>query len=346
MQKLLVDAKWDWCDKRHIRLDFSDNINSVSKFKIIKIFILFRIMVQLLLVRCRGRIDVTYYPPAGPLKVPFYRDIVLLFIVKNISNKVVFHFHAGGFDQLNGRLNFIEKSIALKLYKEPDLAITLLPSLNNEIEWITPLRTVSIPNGIIDVYNTNTRKKNKLDITVLFVGNLVEKKGIEYLVQAYRLINNKKIKLKIIGGWRDFNLRKSIENEISKNRLNGRIEFLGVKEEEAKWKYFYEADIFCAPTFENEAQPLILIEAMMMELPIITTNWRSIPDIITDGKEGYLVPIRCSEAIAEKINILAENPYLRLEMGKNGREKYLKKFTLEKHLSNMESVFINLFKTS
>ena len=80
MQKYLVDAKWDWCEKKHIRLTYSSKINEVGKFKLSKIFELVRIVLEVWSERLKGKIDLIYYSPSGPNRIPFYRDVVTLFL--------------------------------------------------------------------------------------------------------------------------------------------------------------------------------------------------------------------------------------------------------------------------
>lgn len=340
MQKIIVDVEWNWCKKRFIKLDLSNEINSVGKFKIIKLFKYCSVLNKLIKERFQGRIELVYYPPASPNKIAFYRDLLLIPFLKMIGGRLIFHFHSGGFDLLQKKLNFLELKLAKIIYHKPALAITLLPSLNQEVEWIKPERIVSIPNGIVDVFDQKRRKNNKDEFTILFVGNLIETKGVLDLIKAIILLkDNKSINLKIIGGWRDNIFMKIVSKVVDDNRLNDKIEFLGIKENEDKWKIFYESDIFCLPTYETEAMPITLIESMMFELPIITTNWRAIPDIVTDGEEGFLIPINTPQAIAEKIELLVNDKNMREQMGKKGREKFLKEYTIEKHLSRMEQAF-------
>lgn len=346
MQKYLSDAKWDWCNKKHIRLDFSENINEVGKFRIKKIYSLIKIVFKILLERINGRIDIVYYPPASPNKIAFYRDMFLLPFIRISSKEVIFHFHSGGFNLLPKKLNLLELIIAKIIYNKPTLAITLLLSLSKEVEWINPKRIINIPNGIVDVFDYQQKRNDNNYLSILFVGNLIEEKGILYLIEAINIIKSDSpiIKVNFIGGWRDKRLKELVETKILEENLSDIINVLGIKENDEKWNYFYTADIFCLPTYETEAMPVTLLEAMMFELPIITTNWRAIPDIVADGEEGFLVPIKSPEAIAEKIKILIKNPALCITMGKKGREKFLKEYTLEKHLEGMEIAFETLLQ--
>lgn len=84
------------------------------------------------------------------------------------------------------------------------------------------------------------------------------------------------------------------------------------------------------PTFyHNECFSLVLLEAMEHGLPCISTTEGGIPGIVDDGKTGFLVPKHDVAVLADKILLLLSNPDLRCKMGKAGREKFKKEFTLE-----------------
>lgn len=341
MQNYLVNSSMPHFLKTHIRLELSEEIKDVGNKSLIKILKLISLILRLIIIRINKVFDIVYYPPAGPNKIPFYRDVLLLPFVKVLGKKKVFHFHAGGFNKLLEKLNPIEKIIAKRIYAHCDLAVVLLPSLVSEVEWIKPLRIISIPNGIQDTYSYNRASiiENKSDeIRILFVGNLKIEKGIITLIESFGLIKNEAT-LDILGGWHNKSIREECLTIIHRNGLQDKIKFYGTETGKKKWQLFENADIFCLPTFENEAMPVTLLEAMMYELAIISTNWRGIPDIVTNGEEGFLVPIKSPESIAEKIKVLLNNPALRKQMGKKGREKFLREFTLDIHLAKMEQAF-------
>ena len=95
-----------------------------------------------------------------------------------------------------------------------------------------------------------------------------------------------------------------------------------------------EADLFCFPTYyENENQPVNLIEAMAFGLPILTTRWRSLPELFTGDYPG-LVDIRSPEQIANVMPALMAG-----EAGDGFRELFLRHYTLEHHLSALAQAF-------
>ena len=120
-------------------------------------------------------------------------------------------------------------------------------------------------------------------------------------------------------------------------RLDGRV--IG----EAKFASYRQADVFCFPTyFHCEALPVVLLEASACGLPIVATRWRGIPSIVEDGRTGFLVEPHDAEAVADRLAVLAQNVELRQEMGRAGRQKFEQEFTINRHLEQLRSVFLEV----
>lgn len=99
------------------------------------------------------------------------------------------------------------------------------------------------------------------------------------------------------------------------------------------------------PTFyHNECLPLVLLEAMEHGLPCISTTEGGIPGIVDDGKTGFLVPKHDVAVLADKILLLLNDSVLRSNMGKAGREKFEKEFTLEVFEKRMVEILSNNVK--
>jgi glycosyltransferase involved in cell wall biosynthesis len=315
MQKFLVDEKWEWCRKDHIRLDYSEKISEVGHFQFSKLIKLFKVLYRIWRSRRAGKIDVLYYPPAGPSRVPLYRDIITLLFAKLLTRKIILHFHAGGLSELIEKLNPIERFFVKHAFKNIDHAIILLPWLKKETEWFFPKKIHIIPNGIKDVahkyVHASPLKKSNIS-NILFVGNLKEEKGIFVLLSAVdklkKLSNN--FKVSIMGEAHSPEVQKDILNFIEVHSMRDNVVLLGSLSGDDKWKEFSRAHIFCLPTFATEAMPVSILEAMMFSLPVVTTDWRGIPDIITHGEDGFLVPIKNDEALAEKLFVLIQNPVM------------------------------------
>ena len=84
---------------------------------------------------------------------------------------------------------------------------------------------------------------------------------------------------------------------------------------------------------------LAAAEAMSCGLPVVASNCSSLPELIDDGKGGFLCPVGDVEAFAEKINLLADSPKLRHEMGEYNRSKVEELFTVERMVNEYKDLF-------
>jgi len=125
------------------------------------------------------------------------------------------------------------------------------------------------------------------------------------------------------------------------------VRLFGVVTGEGKWKLFSSADVFAYPTyFEAEAMPIACLEAMMFALPVVATEWRALPEVVADGETGYLVAVRDVGALAGRLAELLGDPDLRRRMGQRGRERFLERFTADRHAEEMRRVFQSVGRQS
>ncbi len=169
---------------------------------------------------------------------------------------------------------------------------------------------------------------------ILFVGRLVQYKGVEYLLKSFKKVekNFNDVVLLIIG---DGPLRNNLEN-IVKNENIKNVRFLG-KVKEVKY-YYALCDIFVLPSItRQEAFGLVLIEAMYFGKPCITTNIESGMKYVVDyGKAGILVKEKNTEELKNAIENLIVNENLRKEIGKRAKKMVLEKFTSRVVLEKFE----------
>jgi N,N'-diacetylbacillosaminyl-diphospho-undecaprenol alpha-1,3-N-acetylgalactosaminyltransferase len=105
---------------------------------------------------------------------------------------------------------------------------------------------------------------------------------------------------------------------------SGLIKYLGERREIPE--ILYISDVVTLPSYYREGIPMVLLEAMCMEKPIVTTDWVGCKEVVEEGKNGFLVPVKDHVALASAIEKLINNEELRVRMGKYGREKVLREF--------------------
>ena len=175
-------------------------------------------------------------------------------------------------------------------------------------------------------------------VKILFLSNLNESKGVYILLKACFLLQQKGLDFEcdFVGGEGDIS-KEQFHKRVIEYYLNERINYIGQLYDEAKQKTFAEADIFAFPTC-YETFGLVNLEAMQNQLPVVSTLEGGIPDVVENGVTGFLIPTNDAEALAEKLEILINDPDLRSKMGKAGRKKYEKEFTLDIFEQNLNNI--------
>jgi phosphatidyl-myo-inositol alpha-mannosyltransferase len=181
-----------------------------------------------------------------------------------------------------------------------------------------------IPNGIdLDLFSPKVEpfpefKDGK--INVLFVGRLESRKGLIYLLKAYRSIKRDVPKSRLIVVGPGKRLRSKYEKWVTNNHLDD-VVFVGYTSQEELPRYYQTADIFCAPATGRESFGIVLLEAMAMGKPIVATSIEGYRCVLTSGVEGILVRPKNDKEITKAILRLVANPTMRRKMGDNGRQK-------------------------
>ena len=164
-----------------------------------------------------------------------------------------------------------------------------------------------------------TRTTNS--IKLLSVANVNPCKGLDTLVAALHRLNDPAITLDVVGdASQDRAYSKQLKACIARWRLDDRVLFHGVQTPQNLSRFYAEVDIFVLPSL-YESFGIVVAEAMAFGLPIIASRVGGIPELVTDGENGLLVPPQNSEALAEAISKLASDPELRERFGRASREK-------------------------
>jgi glycosyltransferase involved in cell wall biosynthesis len=157
---------------------------------------------------------------------------------------------------------------------------------------------------------------------ILFVGRLVERKGVEYLVQAMPLVKKLGIDahLTIVGnGHRE----KEIRESVVKSHAEDLVSLAGRVSEEEKTKLYESCDLYVHPAIidsggDTEMLGVVLLEAMAYKKPVIASNVGGIPDVIHHLKTGLLVPPRQPEALANAIVKVLSDREFATQIGEAG----------------------------
>jgi glycosyltransferase involved in cell wall biosynthesis len=232
---------------------------------------------------------------------------------------------------------------------------TITVSNNNQeqiISWYPELKnsTTVIHNGIdleqfekALIHFTHQEKHkiktqlfqaNDNDFIITTVATLHPRKGLIYLIEAYKEVQetNPQTKLVLIG---EGPQKKDLEKKVKKLGLEDKVVFLN--HQESIPKLLKSSDLFVLPSIK-EAFGLVLLEAMAAQIPIIASAVGGIPEIIENNKNGILVEPANPKMLAEKILFLIKNAPIRQKMVFLGHHR-VKDFDLKKMAQKTEAVY-------
>ncbi|MFQ6087373.1 MAG: glycosyltransferase family 4 protein [Candidatus Methanofastidiosia archaeon] len=245
----------------------------------------------------------------------------------------------------------IGKMASKKLYTLADHLIFLSENFEREIRKRLEFdhKKISIiPNGVdTEIYNPKNRNMeiferwnlNKEIPKILYVGRLSPEKGIIYLLQAFKeILRIYEVNLLIIG---EGHQEKYLMEYSKKIGVEDKVIFAGNLEVGMLKRLYASCDIFCLPSL-HEMFPLVILEAMASQIPIIATRTGGISETIESGKEGLLVPSMDSKALAKKIITLIEDKNLAKNLTKNAYKKVILKYSWNKVAREIEKVYQNL----
>jgi len=192
-------------------------------------------------------------------------------------------------------------------------------------------------------FNYHKPFKNK-KINITFTGRILKDKGVLELIKAVEILPyeiRSKVVLNIYGKIDLENPAHITEKELKKLLKPNFIVWHGNSSDIKN--VLALSDIYCLPSY-REGLPKSIIEAMAIGRPIITTTAPGCDDTVKEGFNGYKVKVGDSEELSKKLQILIENEQLRIQMGKNSRELFLKNFTLDKVVSQTFEVYDKLLQ--
>jgi len=155
-------------------------------------------------------------------------------------------------------------------------------------------------------------------VNILFVSRLDERKGVRYLLKAYKQVKEQvpDTRLIIVGPGRDRRYKDWVRAHDMKD-----VVFVGFTSHNDLPRYYRTADIFCIPAVGRESFGIVLLEAMAAGKAIVASNIDGYANVIRDGVDGLLVPPKKTEILADTLLSLVRDPARREELGARGRER-------------------------
>ncbi len=161
-------------------------------------------------------------------------------------------------------------------------------------------------------------------------------KGHEYFVEAAEIIAAKRddVTFVIVGEGPE---EPSIKRRIEALRIPDRVRMLGFRND--LLNVFRSCDVFAIPSVEGDTIPQVLMQALAVGIPVVSTTVGSIPDVVIDGETGLIVAPRNATALADAMMKFLDDAALRTRIGAQGRSLVERCYSLDKMLDRLEGVY-------
>lgn len=205
-----------------------------------------------------------------------------------------------------------------------------------------PARITSVPTGIdAERFRPGDRAARRaalglpLDETIVgIVATLRSWKGHRYLIEAIGRIDDPRVILVILG---DGPMRDVLADEVANAGLTGRVRMVGQHDDVLPWLQAF--DVFALPSYANEGVPQALVQAMLCELPCVTTQVGAIGEAALHEQTALVVPVQDSAALAQALRRYIDDRALREQLGRAARAACEARFSYRGMLDAMEGIF-------
>ncbi|TYK64779.1 glycosyltransferase family 4 protein [Colwellia echini] len=260
-----------FADKKHTRIKSHQGAGKVGD-----LFLFLKASLQLIWLSIKEKELILHCHMS--YKGSFWRKLTFVSIAKLFNNRTIIHLHGSEFkDYFESRSKFTQ-TLLLWLIKNVDEFVVLSDSWFDYLKSISG-RSVAVINNYVDIDKVHaTRRKGH----ILFLGAFIKRKGIYDLIHAVAKLDID-YHLHLCGSGEN----DKVHELVDKLELNDSITFHGWINTEQKQQLLSDCELMILPTY-NEGLPMVIIEAMACEIPIISTPVGAIPEVIIEGETGYL----------------------------------------------------------
>lgn len=271
---------------RHLNLRLSRDSGDIGRWRAGKVLRTVQAGLAARRLARREACDALYYVPAPAKRAALWRDLAVLRLARPACPRLVLHWHAVGLGTwLETRGTVWERRQTRTQLGGASLSIVLAESLRPDATVLQPDRIEVVPNGIADpatelpaVTRAPGRKR------ILFLGACIAEKGVLVLLEAVARLRHAGLDAEVVVAGTPPTADDARRLREAAQPLGPAVQLVGFVSGPEKVALFRSCDVFCLPTFyPHEAQPLVLLEALAHDRPIVATHWRGIPELLPAG---------------------------------------------------------------
>jgi len=274
-------------------------------------------------------------------RMPYLKDLLFCSTGIMLGSKLVFHDLGQYVRELDESLSGFKKSALRWMLKNMGGSIIMGEKVRRDYEGLADSAKLFVVGGCAEDSKEIVidSSQNPGWINVLYFSHMSRLKGVHTAFEAISLILKERADIMVtFGGPLEDKEVKSRLEELQKDYPQ-RVYYRGYVEDVVeRTRIFRQADIFIFPTL-RDVFGLVLLHAMAEGLPIVASREGTIPEIVADGTNAFLIEKGDAKALAQRVLLLAGDRHLREKMGQANRRRFEEKYTVEKYAEAMINVF-------
>jgi len=297
-------------------------------------------VVRILAEAVRGRLAIVHLNLAERGSV--YRKGALLYAAKLAGARVLLHLHAAqiiDFHQSMGRLG---KALLRSMFTRADRCVVLGEVWRRwliDTQGVAPQKIAIVRNGVPATTLRRPARPAGSPFRLLFLGNLLERKGVADLLHALALPPARSLNLTLtLAGGGPIETYRSLAEDLG---IGDRVHFTGWVDQARARQLMVNADALALPAYD-EGLPLVILEAMASSVAVICTPVGAIPEVFEDRRTALFVPPGNQPALAQAIATLARDETLRQSLTTEALVLYEREFTMPVFAARISELYATL----
>lgn len=341
--QILFDYDWPGYEIHRLRMEYSTEMLEVGRLQLRKVKHLFELVFRARKILKEHPDCILFYPPSSAKWVPFLRDVVFLTLVRPAAAGTVFIFHASGLPVF-ARKNLLSRILAFLAYRNSDVSLEVAQEALPAHEAFGADSWEWCPCGIDVPDLVKTPPQSGTPLEVLFVASLQEGKGVLEILKTAKVLKQQgreqEFRFRIVGRWFSEEFEREARQLRQTLQVEEMVEYVGQLTGDAKWQAYASADVFFFPThYASEATPIVIMEALGMGLPVVSTQWAGIPAMLDGCETSKLLPVRDPEAFASALLDMAGQRDRWQQIDHQSRKFYESRFKPIRFIERVERAF-------
>ena len=265
----------------------------------------------------------------------FYRKAFLVRTLNFFGIKTILHHHGAEFEPFYESLSDKQKKYVSDILEKADLNIVLSRRLVSMIADKAPAAKIEVLYNAVPVYEHNPFNMNAKNI--LFLGRLGKRKGVYDFLDALLILDsrmNEDVKVYLCG---DGDV-EAVMAKVAQMGLEHRIAHIGWIDSAKREAFMKNTMINVLPSY-NEGLPMTILETMAYGIPNISTKIASIPEVINDGVNGFMITPGDIESLVDRIGMLVSDSLLRRKFSDDAYNFITDNFSLKNNIGHLKKIY-------